>query len=137
MKSLTKALGALAILILSFSPAFAGFSLTIGSGDYYSSVGDYDYLPYTMEYGGYSEPQINFYDVMSDYGTWVSVSPFGRVWRPYVSYSWRPFTQGHWIYTEYGPTWAGYEPWAWAAYHYGNWVWTPQFSWVWIPGYEW
>jgi len=56
---------------------------------------------------------------------------------PYASSGWRPYTQGHWIYTQYGPTWSGYEPWAWAAYHYGNWIFTSRYGWVWIPGYDW
>ena len=81
--------------------------------------------------------RVNFHDVMSDYGAWVSVSPFGRAWRPYADYGWRPYVHGHWINTRYGMTWQGYEPWAWAGYHYGNWIWTRNYAWVWIPGYEW
>jgi hypothetical protein len=68
---------------------------------------------------------------------WVRVDPFGRVWRPYASYGWRPFTYGHWIYTRYGPYWEGYEPWAWAGYHYGHWIFARRYGWVWVPGYEW
>jgi hypothetical protein len=74
---------------------------------------------------------------MADYGSWVSLSPFGQVWRPYVRSSWRPYVNGHWTYTRYGPTWVGYEPWAWAGYHYGNWIFSSRFGWVWIPGYDW
>lgn len=134
MRNILKALGIMAIVLLGFTPAHAGFSLTVGTSNSYLSVGDYDYLPYTA---GYGTPRVDFYDVMGQYGGWVYAPQFGRVWRPYVSYGWRPYTQGHWIYTQYGPTWVGYEPWAWAAYHYGNWIFTPSYGWVWIPGYDW
>jgi len=120
-------------VLISFASANA-FSVTIGKGDFYLSVGDYDYLPYSP----YDRlPRVSFYDVMSDYGTWVSVAPFGRAWRPYVYYDWQPFTYGRWTYTRYGPTWVGYEPWAWVAYHYGNWIWSQYYGWVWLPGYDW
>jgi hypothetical protein len=131
-------LGLLLMLMVGFSTAQAGVSFSIGTGDFYLSVGDYDYLPYTYNYNAYnSVPRVSFYNMMSDYGQWVSVSPFGQVWRPYAESGWRPYVHGHWDYTQYGPTWVGYEPWAWAGYHYGNWIWSQQFGWVWIPGYEW
>lgn len=137
MRNIMKALGIMAIVLLGFTPAHAGFSLTVGTNNSYLSVGDYDYLPYTVGSSYYGSPRVDFYDVMGQYGNWVYASQFGRVWRPYVSYGWRPYTQGHWIYTQYGPTWVGYEPWAWAAYHYGNWIFTPNYGWVWVPGYDW
>ena len=76
--------------------------------------------------------------MMSQYGIWVSVAPFGQVWKPYASNDWRPYTYGHWISTQqYGQMWEGYEPWAWAGYHYGNWIYARNYGWVWIPGYDW
>lgn len=134
MNYIKRAFLILSIVVLSVAGANAATTITIGKGDFYISVGDYDYLPY-----GYRDrlPRVSFYDMMSDYGTWVSVSPFGRAWRPYVYYDWQPFAYGRWIYTSYGPTWQGYEPWAWVAYHYGNWIWTQQYGWVWLPGYDW
>jgi hypothetical protein len=138
MRNILRAFGILAIVLLGFTPAHAGFSLTVGTNNSYLSVGDYDYLPYTVASSSYyGTPRVDFYDVMGQYGNWVYAPQFGRVWRPYVSYGWRPYTQGHWIYTQYGPTWVGYEPWAWAAYHYGNWIWTQSYGWVWVPGYDW
>ena len=130
------------ISVLAFAGATtadaAGVSFKIGTGDFYLSVGDYDYLPYAYQNNpGYSPPQINFHQMMSQYGSWVSVSPFGQVWRPYASSGWRPYAYGHWIYTEYGPYWEGYEPWAWAGYHYGSWIFDRRYGWVWIPGYQW
>ena len=134
MKSMKQAFMILAIVAISTLTANAATSITIGKGDFYVSVGDYDYLPY-----GYRDqlPRVSFHEMMSDYGNWVSVAPFGRAWRPYVYYDWQPYTYGRWIYTRYGPTWQGYEPWAWAAYHYGNWIWSQQHGWVWLPGYDW
>ena len=116
--------------------ASTGFSLSLGSDNFYLSVGNYDYYPYTLPYYNRT-PRISFHSVMADYGSWVSLSPFGQVWRPYVRSNWRPYVNGHWSYTRYGPTWVGYEPWAWAGYHYGNWIWSSRFGWVWIPGYDW
>lgn len=128
----------IAFVFLGLASANAGVSFSMGTGDFYMSVGDYDYLPYSYNaYSGYRPPRISFHDVMGEYGSWVSVSQFGQAWRPYASSGWRPYTQGHWIYTQYGPTWSGYEPWAWAAYHYGNWIFTSRYGWVWIPGYDW
>ena len=130
-------LGAAMLSFSGLALAATGFSFSIGTDNFYASVGNYDYFPYAYSNYGNGIPRINFYDAMGDYGSWNTLSPFGRVWRPYVTAGWRPYVQGHWTYTRYGPTWAGYEPWAWAAYHYGNWVWTQRFGWVWVPGYEW
>lgn len=130
----------MALVLMGFTSARAAsnFSLSVGTDDFYLSVGNYDYLPYSYDVNpGYVAPRINFTEVMADYGNWVYVPTFGQVWRPYVDSSWRPYSNGHWIYTSYGPTWQGYEPWAWAAYHYGNWIWDQRYGWVWIPGYDW
>lgn len=127
-----------ALVLAGATTADAGVSFKIGTNDFYLSVGDYDYLPYAYQNDpGYSPPQINFNRMMSQYGRWTKVSPFGQVWRPYASSGWRPYAYGHWIYTEYGPYWEGYEPWAWAGYHYGSWIFDGRYGWVWVPGYEW
>jgi hypothetical protein len=126
-----------AVIVFGICAYAQAISFTVGSGNYYVSVGDHDYLPYAYNaYPGYQQPGLSFQSTMADYGTWVSMQPFGNVWRPYVAQGWRPYTQGHWTYTQYGPTWEGYEPWAWAGYHYGNWVFSNQYGWVWIPGYD-
>ncbi len=139
MKKTTNIALLLAVMLFGFTLSSQAISITVGTGDYYENVGDYDYLPYT--YGqagpGYQQSGLSFQAAMGEYGTWMSMQPFGQVWHPYVANDWRPYTQGHWNYTQYGPTWQGYEPWAWAGYHYGNWVFSQQFGWVWIPGYEW
>jgi hypothetical protein len=124
----------LTLLLLGFGTTYGGVSFSVGL-----PVGDYDYLPYAYQTNpGYAAPTINFYDMMSQYGIWVSVSPFGQVWKPYAASDWRPYMYGHWISTQqYGQMWEGYEPWAWAGYHYGSWIYTPNYGWVWIPGYDW
>jgi len=79
-----------------------------------------------------------FYRPLAPYGDWVNVAPYGWVWIPYnVSPDWRPYSEGRWIYTEYGWTWMSYEPWGWATYHYGRWYYDPWYGWVWVPGTQW
>jgi hypothetical protein len=74
---------------------------------------------------------------LGDYGDWMNVPKYGRVWRPSVVASWRPFDHGDWVWTDKGWMWTSYEPYGWAVYHYGNWHHEPAVGWVWIPGYEW
>ena len=78
---------------------------------------------------------LSFHDGLRPYGTWVNVSHYGSCWRP--SGSFRPYVNGYWEYTDYGPTWIGYEPYAWSVYNYGQWVFDPVYGWIWVPGYEW
>ena len=57
---------------------------------------------------------------------------------PDRSENWRPYTVGHWVYTdEYGWYWHSYEPFAWAVYHYGRWGYDPSYGWFWVPGDTW
>jgi hypothetical protein len=74
---------------------------------------------------------------LGDYGDWRTVPKYGKVWRPSVVASWRPFDHGDWVWTDNGWMWTSYEPYGWAVYHYGNWHYEPRVGWVWIPGYEW
>ena len=80
-----------------------------------------------------------FYDALDAYGEWVWHPRFGYVWLPgNVRESWRPYTVGHWVYTdEYGWYWDSYEPFAWAVYHYGRWGYDPDYGWFWVPGDTW
>src|SRR5262245_2832400 len=125
MKTWKQRFMVIALVLMGFTSAHAASNVqfSVGTDDFYLSVGNYDYLPYAYDVNpGYAAPPVNFVNVMGDYGNWVYVPTFGQVWRTYVDASWRPYVNGHWIYTSYGPTWQGYEPWAWAAYHYGNWI---------------
>lgn len=79
-----------------------------------------------------------FYDRLAPYGHWFRSSQYGWCWTPYdVPVGWRPYTDGHWIYTEYGWTWVSDWPWGWAPFHYGRWFFDPDYGWVWIPGTVW
>jgi hypothetical protein len=80
----------------------------------------------------------DFYDALAPFGYWVEVPRFGWCWYPaYVEPGWRPYTNGHWLWSDDGWYWASEEPWAWAAYHYGRWAWDPYYGWLWVPGIEW
>jgi hypothetical protein len=75
---------------------------------------------------------------LSPYGQWVARDGYGMVWVPNVTAGWRPYTAGHWAYTDQGWAWVGDEPWGWAAYHYGRWYYDGGVSsWAWVPGYTW
>lgn len=128
-----------AFVALISTAAQAGVSFSIGTGGFYVSVGDYDYLPYAyVANPAFAPPPINFHDALSQYGAWVQVPPFGPAWQPYAAAGWRPYLYGHWDYTsQYGPMWEGYEPWGWIGYHYGNWVYSRNYGWIWIPGEDW
>jgi hypothetical protein len=62
-----------------------------------------------------------FYDELAPYGRWFTLDGYGWVWTPYgVSASWRPYTYGYWVYTDYGWTWVSRWRWGWAPFHYGR-----------------
>lgn len=79
-----------------------------------------------------------FYSSLAPYGEWVNTGSFGMCWRPAgVPADWRPYTFGHWVWTDYGWTWVSGYPWGWAPFHYGRWVVDPDYGWIWVPGYVW
>ena len=79
-----------------------------------------------------------FYDQLQPYGIWVSHSGFGYVWIPRdVGYRWRPYSRGHWAWTDYGWTWVSLERWGWIAFHYGRWGWDRRMGWFWVPDVVW
>ncbi|HWR52517.1 MAG TPA: DUF6600 domain-containing protein [Bryobacteraceae bacterium] len=73
---------------------------------------------------------------LDDYGVWVDVAPYGRVWRPYYrDAGWAPYQHGRWVWVDwYGWTWVSYDPWGWAPYHYGRWFHDGPSGWCWYPG---
>jgi hypothetical protein len=80
----------------------------------------------------------DFYAYLGPMGFWVSYAPYGNVWVPRgVDRFWRPYTRGHWIYTDDGWTWMSGERWGWLVYHYGRWGWDPRLGWYWVPGNVW
>lgn len=70
------------------------------------------------------------------YGNWYDDRDHGRVWRPQVSTTWRPYADGAWADSPWGWMWTSSEAWAWT-FHYGSWTWTDAYGWVWIPGNTW
>lgn len=80
-----------------------------------------------------------FYDRLSPYGDWREHARWGWVWCPRdVAVDWRPYTLGHWVYTDdFGWMWDSDEDWGWAPFHYGRWDWDDNFGWFWVPGYNW
>lgn len=74
---------------------------------------------------------------LDGYGEWITVPEYGSVWRPDASPDWRPFTYGHWVYTDDGWLWDSDEPFGWIVNHYGNWAYDDDEGWIWLPGYTW
>ena len=77
------------------------------------------------------------FNELHEYGEWVSVGGYDRVWRPYAGPEWRPFKYGRWVWSSDGWLWESDEPYGWMVFHYGNWFYDDDWGWVWVPGYEW
>lgn len=81
-----------------------------------------------------------FYDQLTPEGHWLNDDDYGYVWQPDVAVStssWRPYSDGHWVWTDRGWFWYSNEDFGWATYHYGRWVLIDGVGWVWVPGREW
>ncbi len=81
-----------------------------------------------------------FYTKLEPYGVWRETGDYGYVWQPReaeASRSWRPYTNGRWVYTDAGWTWISAESFGWATYHYGRWTRLRNIGWVWVPGDQW
>jgi len=105
---------------------------------------DYEGRPRVREYpredvADYGETSLSyFYDYLSPHGAWVRMPPHGYVWVPRrMGYRWRPYTTGHWAWTDYGWTWISDEEWGWACFHYGRWGFDDDIGWFWVPGSVW
>jgi len=89
-----------------------------------------------IENGSYS----TFYRKLEPYGDWMEIGDYGYVFQPRQaaqSRDWRPYTNGHWVYTDAGWTWISDEQFGWATYHYGRWIRLRNVGWVWVPGEYW
>jgi len=52
---------------------------------------------------GWDIDESYFYTSLSSQGSWVNNGDFGWVWYPYHRPAgWRPYTYGHWVWTDYG-----------------------------------
>ena len=81
-----------------------------------------------------------FYQGLQSGGHWFKDPTYGEVWQPDVAASdgtWRPYSDGHWAYTDEGWTWLSNEDFGWATYHYGRWARRSDTGWIWIPGSRW
>jgi hypothetical protein len=81
-----------------------------------------------------------FYDRLAPDGQWLNDDQYGYVWQPNVAVSttsWRPYSDGHWVWTDRGWFWQSNENFGWATYHYGRWVLIDGSGWVWVPGRHW
>ncbi len=99
-------------------------------------AGETHSLPNDSEDDSYS----TFYRKLDPYGDWIETSSYGYVFQPRQAVGdsgWRPYTDGHWVYTDAGWTWISAEPFGWATCHYGRWTRLRDVGWVWVPGNEW
>ncbi|HEY3568822.1 MAG TPA: DUF6600 domain-containing protein [Thermoanaerobaculia bacterium] len=125
MKTTRNALFALLLLAAGTVPA-ASAQVSIGAGIHIGPSGRA-----SVDLGF-------FYDNLASYGNWIQRPNYGWVWTPAdVSTSWRPYEDGHWVWTDQGWTWITDEPYGWATYHYGRWYQDPEIGWAWVPGDEW
>jgi hypothetical protein len=54
-----------------------------------------------------------------------------------MGYRWRPYSDGHWVWTDYGWTWIADQEWGDIPFHYGRWGWDNYIGWFWVPGTVW
>jgi len=80
-----------------------------------------------------------FYNRLAPEGRWFYDDNYGYVFQPTIAVSefWRPYSDGHWVWTDRGWTWVSNESFGWATYHYGRWIRVSGIGWVWTPGNEW
>lgn len=83
----------------------------------------------------YVSPYVVGYEDLDSYGTWRTVSGYGRAWVPTrVAADWAPYRNGHWTWIEpWGWTWVDDAPWGYAVSHYGRWA-HANGAWCWVPG---
>ena len=89
---------------------------------------------------GPSFADTDFVEPLSPYGSWMSYPGYGMVFIPdatIVGRNFRPYTNGHWEYTEWGWTWVDHHPFGWATGHYGRWFFDARYGWIWVPGSQW
>ncbi len=92
---------------------------------------------YYEDYGGPLDVSY-FYNQLDPYGIWVYHSSYGYVWIPEdVSYRWRPYSYGRWVWSDYGWTWISNYRWGWIPFHYGRWGWDRGLGWFWVPDTLW
>ncbi|MEO8855153.1 MAG: DUF6600 domain-containing protein [Ginsengibacter sp.] len=130
------------LYIISFFLLMIVMSSCTTSRYYQSDQSDQTGQENSQDYSQQQQPQSEityqqFYNDLSPYGNWVNYSSYGYAWIPNQS-NFRPYyTNGQWVYTNYGWTWTSNYNWGWAPFHYGRWINDMMYGWMWIPGYEW
>lgn len=114
-------------------------ALALGMGAGAAGVARAASVSVGVHLGARATIDIGFFQTnLQSYGRWIDRPQYGRVFVPRVSRtSWRPYSLGHWVETDYGSTWISDEAFGWATYHYGRWYRDPDYGWVWVPGTEW
>jgi hypothetical protein len=78
-----------------------------------------------------------FHDELLPFGRWVDCR-YGRCWIPAdVGADWQPYSNGQWLFTEFGWTWSSAEPFGGTPFHYGAWSPIDGHRWAWVPGTVW
>lgn len=98
--------------------------------------GTYQDAPVVDDVSGVNE----FYSSLATYGTWTYHNRYGQVFVPAVRVTgpnFRPYSRGHWEYTEWGWTFVSHQPFGWATAHYGRWFYDSRLGWAWVPGTQW
>jgi len=73
-------------------------------------------------------------ELLNPYGTWSKIAgKWAFTPRDHLA----PYTDGRWLYTEYGWYWKGRAPHSWATEHYGYWKRGADKVWSWYPGPYW
>jgi hypothetical protein len=126
-------------LVLVMAAGCAAYGPSPGSGYPPDAGGSYSggQQGYGQEYGADMDMDY-MYNYLAPHGNWVNMEPYGYVWTPrHMGYRWRPYSQGHWVMTDYGWTWIANEPWGSIPFHYGRWGYDEDFGWFWVPGTVW
>jgi hypothetical protein len=78
-----------------------------------------------------------FLNHLNPYGTWQEIQP--ELWRyyPLAGEATRPYSQGRWVYSDFGWFWVSARPYGWATDHYGAWIRGPDGRWGWQPDPYW
>jgi hypothetical protein len=74
---------------------------------------------------------------LNPYGQWIAGESTAWSYRPFAPEDkFVPFTQGQWIYTDFGWHWRSEAPYSWATDHYGAWI-LRSGRWTWQPSPHW
>ena len=102
------------------------------------------------------------FDSLSDEGDWIKVkksdflrdlsegtgeeyevnyyydNEFIYIWKPFcATNTWNPYSEGRWVFSNYGWMWVSDYSWGWAPYNYGRWYFSNFYGWIWMPGNAW